>query len=337
MSLLKRINSKATPEINTGFGNNPSNYGGRFVNKDGRANIEKSGLGFLEKISWYHTMLLLPRWKFFSIIVLFYIVINLLFATVYFLIGVESLGVIPSPSKLTNFAESFFFSTQTFTTVGYGRISPIGFLSSSIAALEALLGLLSFALATGLLYGRFSKPVAYLRFSHNSLIAPYKDINALMLRVAPFKNTNLVDAAANVTLGMTIEDNGVSVNRFYQLELEFNTVNSLTLSWTLVHPITEKSPLYNFTKSDFENIKGEILVFIKAFDDMFSNIVVARTSYVFGEILYGAKFEPMYERAGTGDKTIIYLDKLNYFKPAILNSTNETVDEEEIVSKDDII
>jgi inward rectifier potassium channel len=333
MARARKISTNAKPEINTGFGNNPSNYGGRFLNKDGRANIEKSGLGFLEKISWYHTMLLIPRWKFFALILLFYICINLLFAGIYFFIGIESLGQIPSPSKLTNFAESFFFSTQTFTTVGYGRISPIGFLSSSIAALEALLGLLSFALATGLLYGRFAKPIAYLRFSHNAVVAPYKDINALMFRVAPFKNTNLVDAAANVTLGMTIEENGASVNRFYQLDLEFNTVSALTLSWTIVHPITEKSPLYNFTKSDFENIKGEILVFIKAFDDMFSNMVVARTSYVFGEIHHGAKFEPMYERAAAGDKTIIYLNKLNSFIPTSLNPVSAG----EVVSVDDII
>ncbi len=334
MARHRKINTKLKPEINTGFGNNPSNYGGRFVNKNGRANVEKSGLGFLESISWYHTMLLMPRWKFFTVILLFYVCINLLFATIYFTIGVDTLGEIPSPSELTNFAESFFFSTQTFTTVGYGRISPIGFLSSSIAALEALLGLLSFALATGLLYGRFAKPVAYLRFSHNALIAPYKNINALMLRVAPFKNTNLVDAAANVTLGMTIEENGVSMNRFYQLELEFDTVNALTLSWTLVHPITEKSPLYNLTKNDFENMKGEVLIFIKAFDDMFSNIVVARTSYLFDEIQYGAKFEPMYEKAASGDKTIIYLDKLNLFKPAVLNSTVAV--EEAIISRVDI-
>ena len=315
-----KINSRAKPEINTGFGINPSNYGGRFINKDGRANIEKRGIGFLEKISWYHTMLLLPRWKFFSIILLFYICINLLFALIYFLIGVESLGQISSPSMLKNFAESFFFSTQTFTTVGYGRISPTGFLSSAVASLEALLGLLSFALATGLLYGRFSKPLAYLRFSHNALIAPYKDINALMLRVVPFKNTNLVDAVANVTLGMMIEENGVNVNRFYQLDLEFSTVNALTLSWTIVHPITEKSPLYNFTKSDFENIKGEVLVFIKAFDDIFSNIVVSRTSYLFGEIFYGGKFEPMFERTSSGEKTVIYIDKLNSFKSVDLNT-----------------
>jgi inward rectifier potassium channel len=333
MARSHKINSRAKPEINTGFGINPSNYGGRFINKEGRANIEKRGIGFLEKISWYHTMLLLPRWKFFSIILLFYICINLLFALIYFLIGVESLGQIASASMLKNFAESFFFSTQTFTTVGYGRISPTGFLSSAVASLEALLGLLSFALATGLLYGRFSKPVAYLRFSHNALIAPYKDINALMLRVVPFKNTNLVDAVANVTLGMTIEENGINVNRFYQLDLEFSTVNALTLSWTIVHPITEKSPLYNFTKSDFENIKGEVLVFIKAFDDMFSNIVVSRTSYIFGEIFYGGKFEPMFERASSGEKTVIYIDKLNSFKSVDLNTATvgEEIPVEEII------
>ncbi len=242
MARFHKINTNVQPEINTGFGNNASNYGGRFINKDGGANIEKRGIKLLEKISWYHTMLLLPRWKFFSIILVFYICVNLLFGAIYFFIGVQSLGEIPSPSTLTNFAESFFFSTQTFTTVGYGRISPIGFLSSSVAAFEALIGLLSFALATGLLYGRFSKPVAYLRFSHNALIAPYKDINALMMRVVPFKNTNLVDAIANVTLGMTLEENGTRVNRFYQLPLEYSTVNALTLNWTIVHPITEKSP-----------------------------------------------------------------------------------------------
>ncbi len=320
MSLLKKINLKAKPEINTGFGINPSNYGGRFLNKNGRANIEKKGIGFLEKISWYHTMLLLPRWKFFSIILLFYVCSNLVFAGFYFLIGIQRLGQIPSSSQLHNFAEAFFFSTQTFTTVGYGRISPVGYLSSTIAAFEALLGLLSFALATGLLYGRFSKPIAYLRFSENAIIAPYRDINALMFRVAPFKNTNLVDASVNVTLGTTVDENGVKVNKFYQLDLEFSTVTALSLSWTVVHPITEKSPLYNFTKSDFANQKGEILVFIKAFDDMFSNIVVARTSYVFEEVYHGAKFEPMYERASTGDKTIIYINKLNSIIPATLNS-----------------
>jgi inward rectifier potassium channel len=319
MAILRKISSRLKPEINTGFGANSSDYGGRFVNKNGKPNIEKTGLGFLEKISWYHTMLLMPRWKFISVIVVFYIIMNLFFGSIYFLIGVRHLGGMVPGSPLHSFAESFFFSCQTFTTVGYGRISPVSFTASAIAALEALLGLLSLALATGLLYGRFSKPVAHLRFSENALIAPYKDINALMLRVAPYKNTNLIDVDAKVTLGLSVDENGRKVNRFYQLELEYPAVNTLPLSWTIVHPITEKSPLYNFTKEDFENTKGEFIVIVKAFDDLFSNIVVAVSSYTFSEIKHGAKFLPMYERAESGDRTIIHIDKLNAHVPATVN------------------
>lgn len=316
MALLRKFNTKAKSEINTGFGVNSENYGGRFVNKDGGANIEKKGVSFLQKISWYHSLLAMPGWKFFSVIFLFFIVVNLCFATIYFLIGIRHLaGVIPG-STSKNFLEAFFFSCQTFSTVGYGRISPAGNLITSVAAFEGFLGPLSFALATGLLYGRFAKPTAYLKFSENAIIAPYQDITALMFRLAPYKNTTLLDAETKVNLGMTVEENGKMVNKFFPLTLEFNTVTALTLSWTIVHPITESSPLYKFTQEDYANTKGEILVFIKAFDDMFSNIVVARTSYIFSEVVFGAKFIPMYKRSDDKEKTVLYLDKLNSFDAA---------------------
>lgn len=316
MALLRKLNSHAKPEINTGFGTNTSDYGGRFVNKEGKANIEKRGLGLLEKISWYHTMLALPRWKFFGVIFIFFITINLIFAVIYYLIGVDHLSGLSSTSRIEKFAEAFFFSCQTYTTVGYGRINPVGFISSAIAAVEALLGLLSFALATGLLYGRFAKPTAYLRFSENAIVAPFKDSIAIMFRIAPFKNNTLTDAEVKVTLGMQVEENGKTVNKFFPLPLEFSTVNSLTLSWTIVHPLTQESPLYNYSAEDYANLQGEILVFVKAFDDMFSSTVVARTSYTFKEIIVGAKFNQMYKRSETGHKTILYLDKLNSFSEA---------------------
>jgi hypothetical protein len=311
MSLLRKINSRAKTEINTGFGTNASDYGGRFVNKDGRPNIEMTGVGLLDRISWYHTMLALPRWKFLTILLLFYILINFVFAAIYYFIGVEHLNGITSRSEWGKFGSAYFFSAQTFTTVGYGHISPQGFLTSSIAAGEALAGLLSFAIATGLFYGRFSKPTAYLKFSNNAIIAPYKDITALMFRLAPYKNTTLTDAEARVTLGMTIEENGKMVNKFFPLELEFDRANALTLNWTIVHPMTENSPLYNFTPEDFANTNGEIIVFIKAFDDMFSNTVVDRSSYTLKEVVVGAKFVPMYHRNSTGKKTVLDLEKLN--------------------------
>lgn len=314
MQLLKKINSKAKSDNTTGFGINATNYGGRFINKSGNANVKKSGIDLLDSISWYHTMLNIPRWKFMFIIVSFYFTVNLLFAEIYFLIGVEHLNGIHALSSLDKFGQAFFFSIQTFTTVGYGHISPSGFLTSFVASVEALFGLLSFAIVTGLFYGRFSKPKAFIRFSENALIAPYQNGTALMLRMTPFKNTNLTEAEAKITLGMTIEEEGKMVNKFYTLDLEMAKVNTLSLSWTLVHPITENSPLYNFTKEDFKNNIGEIIVYVKAFDDMFSTSVIKRTSYTFSEITFGAKFNPMFSRSHDENKTILHIDKLNSFE-----------------------
>ena len=323
MFKIRKINPGAKSEINTGFGVNSSDYGGRFFNKDGNPNVEKKGVGYLERISWYHILQDIPLWKFLLITLLFYFIVNLLFGTLYFLVGIEKLGGIITKSPVEEFSEAFFFSCQTFTTVGYGRISPIGFLTSSLSALEALIGLLSLAVVTGLLYGRFSRPKAYIRFSENALLAPFQNGLAIMLRLAPFKNTTLTDAEAKVTLGLVVEENGKMVNKFYQLPLEYRTVNSLTLSWAIVHPITKTSPFYNFTEEDFKKAKGEILVFVKAFDDMFSNTVVSRTSYTLNEIVIGAKFNSMYQKSESENKTLLHLDKLNSYSLVDLDFNGE--------------
>jgi hypothetical protein len=314
MELLKKINSKAKTDKNSGFGTNAGSYGGRFVNKNGTPNMEKRGMNLLSRISWYHTMIDMANWKFMLILFGFYISINFVFAIIYYQIGIEHLnGIEESASLWKQFGQAYFFSAQTFTTVGYGHISPTGFLASALSSAEALIGLLSFAIATGLFFGRFSKPTAFLKFSHNALISPYGNEKALMIRLVPFKNTNFTDAKANITLGMSVEEEGKITNNFYTLDLELDKINALSLSWTLVHPITENSPLYNFTEEDFKKVHGEILVFITTFDDMFSNTVAARTFYTFGEIIYGAKFETMYNRSKDGSKTILHLDKLNHY------------------------
>lgn len=314
MSLLNIINSRATADNNTGFGTNANSYGGRFVNKDGSANVEKRGMRFLNRISWYHTMISMSGWKFLIVLFTFYTAVNFMFASIYYMIGMEYLdGIETTGSEWIKFGKAYFFSAQTFTTVGYGHISPNGFMTSALAATEALIGLLSFAIATGLFFGRFSKPTAFIKFSHNALISPYKNGTALTIRLTPFKNTNFTDAEAKMTLGMSVIEDEVMVNKFYSLDLELNKINSLTLSWTLVHPITESSPLYGFGKEDFESLEGEILVYIKTFDDMFSTTVAARTSYTFDEIVYGAKFQIMYTENEANTRTILHLDRLNSF------------------------
>ena len=264
-------------------------------------------------------MLSISGWRFFLFILFFYISVNLLFTLIYYFIGVEHLVGLKTTSESEKLIEAFFFSTQTYTTVGYGRISPTGFLMNAVSSFHALIGLLSFAVATGLMYGRFSRPKAFIKFAHNAVIAPYKDISALMIRLTPFKNTTLTDAQSKMTLViMTDENDGRTTNQFFTLELELSSINALTLSWTVVHPITAESPLYDFTKEDFSNTKGEIIVFVKAFDDMFSNTVIARTSYTFQEILYGYKFLPMFQRDKEKDTTILDLDKLNAMEAASL-------------------
>lgn len=318
MAFLKKVNAKAKAETATGFGTNASSYGGRFVTKSGNANVRKTGIDFFDSISWYHTMVNIPRWKFLFILVVFYFTINCFFASLYYLIGVEHLKGAFMGSSMDRFGQAFFFSIQTFTTVGYGHISPDGFAASTIAAIEALFGLLSFAIATGLFYGRFSKPKAHVLFSENAIIAPYKDGTALMLRVTPYKNANLTEVEAKITLGLQLDEKEKVANKFYVLDLEMTKVNSLNLSWTLVHPITETSPLYGFTESDFKDTKGEMIVYIKAFDDMFSTTVVKRTSYVFDEVVYGARFVPMFSRSEDDSRTLLHIDKLNAFEKVTL-------------------
>lgn len=307
-----RQNKNLVSENNTGFGVNSKDSGGRFYNRDtGRANVTKKGISILNRYSWYHTMIYMKRGKFLFLLFLIYVVINLVFAGIYYAIGIKHLSGINRSSAIGNFTEVFFFSTQTFTTVGYGRISPTGFLTSAVATLEAFLGLLSFAIATGLFYGRFSRPQAFLRFSDKAIIAPYRDGIGLMFRMAPYKNNALSEAEVKLTMAMEVEENGKKVNKFYSLDLEIPKINSLALSWTIVHPINDKSPFYGLNMQDIINADTEIFVFVKAFDEVFSNTVIGRTSYIATEIEWGARFKMMYHANADNTKTVLDLSLLN--------------------------
>lgn len=312
MAILKRFRNLKS-EINTGFGTNSNSTGGRFINKDGRPNVIKKGVGLLDRYSWYHTMLGMKAGRFLVLIFLMYISINLFFAGIYYLIGIQHLAGVNTGSPWKNFTEVFFFSAQTFTTVGYGRISPTGFMASAVSTFEAFLGLLSFAIATGLFYGRFSQPQAFIKFSHNALIAPFKNGTALMFRIVPYKNNNLSDVEIKVTISITTEENGKLTDKFFDLELEYAKINGLALSWTIVHPIDDKSPFFGLRKEDIANTDLEIMVFLKGFDQVFSNNVVTRTSYVNSEIIWGGRFNMMFKPSEDMNKTIIQIDKLNDF------------------------
>lgn len=312
---IRKFRQKAVQD--SGFGSNSS---GRFVNKDGFPNVEKRGVNILNRFSWYHTLMEFSTTRFLSYMFLGYLLINLVFAIIYYFIGIEHLTGIDKSSPVQEFIDVFFFSSQTFTTVGYGRIAPVGFLASLMATLEAFLGLLGFAIATGLFFGRFSRPRAFLKFSKVALIAPYQEVTALMFRMASYKNNALSDGEVILTAAIETNENGETKSNFYNLNVELRKINTLSLNWTIVHKIDEDSPFYGFTEEDFQDKDTdiEIIVQIRAFDEVFANTVVQRTSYINSEIIYGAKFVKMYDSSEDQRTTILDLSKINNYQKAEL-------------------
>ena len=314
MALNKRIDPYIKPNNDTGFGTNASSYGGRFINRDGSFNIRKDGVSFMNRYSIFHDMLTLPRWKFISVIILFYLVINLLFAGLYLLMGIDQFQGVIGSTPWAKFKEAYFFSTETFTTVGYGRVNPVGDGANLVASFEAMIGFLSFALATGLMYGRFSRPRAYLIFSDFAFISPFKGGEALMFRFASYKDKHtLTDVEIRVNVGFQVQTDGKAEYRYYELPLERNKVEMLSMNWTVVHPLDEKSPLRGFTWEDMKASDVEVYVLIRGFDDVYSNQVLQRTSYTYDEIRFNRKFVPMYRESDDGKTTILEVHKLNAF------------------------
>lgn len=318
MSLYKKINPFSHQNNNTGFSTNTNNIGsGRFINKDGSYNLLKEGMPFWKRISMFHDMLNLPNWKFISIIFLFYFAINTAFTTIYYLIGTSQMEGLPSGNDWQMFKELFYFSTETFTTVGYGRVNPKGDATNLVAGIESLTGLLSLAIATGLIYGRFSKPRSYLVFSDHALVSPYKNGTGLMFRFAAFKDKHtLTDLEIKVNIGMKVLENEEPVYKYFSLDLERTRVESMPMSWTVVHPITETSPFFGFTEDDMKTADVELYVMLRGFDDVFSNFVQQRTSYTYQEIFFKRKFTPMFRESDDGQATILELHKLNLHKEA---------------------
>ncbi len=308
------INRKAKENRETGLSVNSNQSGGRFFEKSGRPNIQFKGVSFLERFSVYQFMLKIPLWKFLAFIGLAYVVVNIFFASIYFTIGVDQLGGMEQQTMHGKFWEAFFFSAQTLSTVGYGHVYPSSLTANSVAAFESITGLLMFALATGLMYGRFSQPKAFLLFSKVALFSPFKDGYALMFRFAPYKNHFLTDVEVKVTLVLKLPDaNNERKNSFYSLDLDISKANTLVSNWTIVHPVNEESPFYNLTQQDIKDAQAEILVFVKGYDDEYANSVVSRGSYTADEFVYGAKFNMMYEPSEDKRSTQLHLKKIDSY------------------------
>ncbi|HRG00723.1 MAG TPA: ion channel [Bacteroidia bacterium] len=282
-------NKRESAEI--GFGTKNYNESVRFLNQDGTVNVKRKVSDKHIGFDLYHWLLGITWTQFFVLVFVSYVVVNTLFAIVYFLIGADTFGGMDVGSGSEKFYQLFFFSAQTLTTVGYGHIYPNSVFTSTVSSIESMLGLMGFALVTGILYGRFSKPKADLQYSNGAVVAPYRDITGFMFRVANKKQNELIETECQVILAINNPD--TQRRDFHFLELERSKLNLLPFTWTVVHPIDDKSPLQGLTEHDLKHRDAEFIILIKSITDTYFQTVYSRMSYKASEIIWNAKFVPM--------------------------------------------
>jgi inward rectifier potassium channel len=271
----------------------------RLLNRDGTFNVIREGLNPLSALSLYHWLLIISWSKLLGFITASYVAVNALFAVAFLLCGPDALQSSSGSFAGHPFYRAFFFSVDTFATIGYGNIVPIGLAANSLVAIEALVYILGIALATGVIFSRFSRPSARIVYSRNAIVAPYRDQTALEFRIANGRSSQLIEVQIQVILTKLELVDGVSVRRFYDLDLERPRVVFFTLSWTIVHPIDKNSPMWGLTRKDLLDADAEVLILLTGTDDTLSQIVHSRSSYKADEIVWGAKFANMFLRTET--------------------------------------
>ncbi len=289
-----------------GFGYKANQNAKNIINKDGTSNVvhinKKRSLddlySYFIEISW-------P--KFFLLILLVYTFINIIFGLIYTLIGIEEITK-STGHFFSDFLNGLFFSAQTLTTVGYGGIAPHGITSNIIAALEAMIGLLGFSFITGLLYGRFSKPKAAIKFSENIILREFQDKRAIMFRLINSRKTIMIEPEIKVTL--SIIDEKEDERRFYKLKLQRSSIMYLPTVWTIVHIIDEESPLFSLSNEEIKALNAELYMLLQYHEESFAQDVYQIYSYSFSDLEVGVKFTPSYGFNEEGF-TVLDHDKLS--------------------------
>jgi inward rectifier potassium channel len=204
---------------------------------------------------------------------------NLIFATIYYCL----------PDAVANthgqFVDYFFFSVQTMATIGYGVMVPKSFAANMFVALEAFFGLLGFAVASGVMFGRLARPTAKIMFSRIGVVSSRDGRRVFTARLANERDNQILEGSVTMSyIANTITKEGETLRRFFDMKLERSHTPIFTLTWTLVHPIDADSPLYNKTPDDLVNEQAEILITFRGVDEIFSQEIFARNSYIAEEI-----------------------------------------------------
>ncbi len=289
----------------------------RLLNRDGTFNVVRSGLGWFESFAPYHQLLTTSWLGFLALAGAAYVALNVVFAFGYLACGADALQGPGSAMLGGRFSQAFFFSIQTFATIGYGQIGPNGLAANMVVTVEALVGLMYQALATGLLFARFARPTVSVLFSRNAVIGPYGDGQALMFRIVNRRRNEIMQLEAQVLFSALEPDNrGGTVRRYSILPLERNKVTFFPLSWTIVHPLDAASPLVGKTPGDLERIEGEILVLLTGIDEAFEQTVHTRSSYRADEISWNSRFRSMFRPPDARGRVSVDISRVHEIESA---------------------
>jgi inward rectifier potassium channel len=284
----------------------------RLLNHDGSFNVARYGLGFLESFAPYHLLLTISWTGFLGIVSATYLALNIVFAIAYLACGSDALIGEGAAMLGGVFSRAFFFSIQTFATIGYGQIAPNGMAANLVVTVEALVGVMYQALATGLLFARFTRPTAALLFSRNAVVGPYGGGDGLMFRIVNGRRNEIIELEAQVLFSaMEGDSRGGTVRRYTPLTLERNKVMFFPLSWTIVHPIDETSPLSGRTPADLERSEAEILVLLAGVDQALEQTVHVRTSYRADEIVWNARFRSMFLQPDARSRVSVDISRIH--------------------------
>ncbi len=226
-----------------------------------------------------------------------YLSVNTVFATGYLLCGPNALQGESATTMSELFLRAFFFSVQTFATIGYGHVIATGIPANVLVTLEAFLNIVGVALSTGVVFARFSRPTAKIIYSRHAVVAPYKGITALEFRIANSRNSQIIELEAKVILSRIEASSEGLVRKFRDLTLERTAVTFFPLSWTLVHPIDENSPFAGMDHQDLVESSTEILILLTGTDETSSQVVHSRSSYKADEIIWNASFATIFKRS----------------------------------------
>ena len=305
-------NSEESEPSDLGFGTHAGNVrGGRLLNRDGSFAVRRTGLGWRASLSLYHRLLTMTWPVFIALLIVAYLLVNALFALAYLACGPEA---IQGPGE-HDFARSFFFSVQTISSVGYGHLSPGTMHANLLMTVESIVGLLGVALATGLVFARFSRPRADIVFSKRALVAPYRGGWGLMFRIANRRKNQISGVEARVMLSLVDERDGTNKRHFQELKLERKQITFFPLTWTIVHPIDETSPLSGLNDEDLVRDDAEVFVQLQGTDETFAQPVHARSSYRADEIVWWVRFSDIYERSEMGRPTAVDVARIHDFEP----------------------